>query len=73
VDSFSRLSDTQQRWVDCVVDIAAMEPEHNHLTSHYVFCKKVLGEPKQDCFQIAVAFRHVELTRKKCERVAVDW
>lgn len=65
----------QDNWIACVVDIADREAERgdNHLTSHYVFIRKVLHEPRMDAMKMAVAFSHVRLDREKCERVANGW
>lgn len=75
--SSNGLSSAQQTWIDCALAIADIEDREDdgrgHLTSHYVFIRKVLGEPRQDAMQMAVAFRHVRLDQAKCERVAVGW
>lgn len=43
------------------------------LTAHWVFIRKVLGEPRMLAMQMAAAFRHVPLDREKCIRVADGW
>lgn len=60
-------------WIDCVLSISAREPSGDHLTSHYVFCRKVLRETRQEALAIAARFRRVELTRETCLRVADGW
>lgn len=60
-------------WIGCVLEISAREPADDHLTSHWVFCRKVLGETRREALLIAARFRHVELTREKCEHVAAGW
>ena len=67
------LTPWQERLIDCVVDIAAGEPDGDHVTSHWLFVRKVLRESKQDAYQIAVGFRDVKLTREKCLAVADGW
>jgi hypothetical protein len=62
-------------WINCVVDIADREAERGdpHITSHWVFIRKVLDEPRWDAFRMAVAFRHVRLDHATCVRVADGW
>ena len=62
-----------EQWIDCVLRISACEPPGDHLTSHYVFCRKVLRETRREALAIAARFRRVELTREKCLRVADGW
>lgn len=69
------LSERQQKWIDCTLNIAEMEDREgrDHRTSHWVFIRKVLGEPRKDALPMAAAFRHVRLTRESCEHVAIGW
>lgn len=53
---------SERAWIDCVLDIAAREPEGEHITSHWVLCHKVLGESSLDALGIAARFRGVRLT-----------
>jgi hypothetical protein len=50
-----------------------IERGEDHLTSHWVLARKVLGESKQFAFQVATAFRHRRLTRADCERMVDGW
>jgi len=45
----------------------------DHLTSHWILARKVLGESKQFAFRVATAFRHRRLTREDCERMVDGW
>lgn len=67
--------ESREQWICCVLQMVASElqDEDSHLGSHYIFCKKVLGEPSLSAMQIAGQFAHVPLTREACERLARDW
>ena len=58
--------------IDRVVAVVEAETD-DHLTSHWVLARKVLGESKAFAFQVATAFRHRKLTRADCERMADGW
>lgn len=61
--------------IDRVMAVAEGELERgeDHLTSHWILARKVLGESKTFAFQVATAFRHRRLTRADCERMADGW
>lgn len=62
-----------QRWIDCALDMTATEEPGQHIGSHYIFCKKVLGETSKDALEIAYRFKHAPLTREACEKLLADW
>lgn len=67
----------RDRWIDCVLDIIESEKAEggDHMTSHYVFVKKVLREtdPKFLPVQFGARFRDTPLTREKCHEIADNW
>ncbi len=60
----------QYRWIDCAV---GLNNGDDWLTAHWVFIRKVLGEPRQNAMDMAAAFRHVPLDHQKCVKVADGW
>jgi hypothetical protein len=58
--------------IDRVMAVVEVEGD-DHLTSHWVLARKVLGEPKAFAHDVATAFRHRKLTREDCERMADGW
>lgn len=66
----------RDRWIACVLEMVESEKQDDTATfiaSHWVFCKKVLRETKQDCMQIAARFQDVPLTLDVCHRMADEW
>lgn len=58
--------------IDRVMAVAEVETD-DHLTSHWILARKVLGESKAFAFDVATAFRHRALTREDCERMVDGW
>jgi hypothetical protein len=61
------------RAIDRVMAVVEAESDGDHLTSHWILARKVLGESKQFAFEVATAFRHHRLTRAECEGMVSDW
>lgn len=67
----------RDQWIDCVMRMVDHEiaTGDDHLTSHYVFVKKVLREsdPAMLPVQFGARFRDTPLTREKCHEIADNW
>ena len=64
------LTDWQHRWIDCALRLGHGD---DWLTAHWVFARKVLGEPRRDAMEIAAAFRGSPLDRATCIHIAEGW
>lgn len=67
--------DSQAAWIDAVLDLvdSAQRDGEDFRTAHYVFARRVLGEPRSSAMALAIAFRHHPLTRVECAALAHDW
>lgn len=65
----------RDHWIDGVLGIVEIETRNgdDHRASHWIFCRKVLRESRQEATKLAFAFAKHPLTREACERLADDW
>ena len=73
--SARELTDSQRRWIDCVVEMAERGPDEwtGYMTEHYVFQRKVLGRPKMVALSTAARVQNTPLNRATCEHIARNW